>query len=268
MKKIKIMVVQYKINYLKPDANLRKFERLIRKYKFLKPDLIIFPEYGLTGPLFGHYDLAFKINDPIFEKLTEIAKKYKTNIIPGSFVRRVDNKNFNSTCFIDSDGDILGFYDKRTLWSSEKRFLTAGKNEGIFETKIGKIAIQICADLSSPRISDAYKNLKPEIVVNLALWSEEDMKAARKKVPNNIEKIQTEVLVRARSLESKAYTIFCNYAGQVNIVAKSGRNYGETSIGNTMIVNPYGEIISKVSDNREQLLMVELDLSKCHWANY
>ncbi len=268
MKKIKVLAIQYKIIYLNIEANLRKFERVLKKHSYLKPDLVIFPEYALTGPLYANYQLSFEKNNLIFNKLSLLAKKFNISLIPGSFVRTIENKRYNSACLINPSGEILGFYDKQCLWSSEKRYLKKGINTKVFKTRIGKIAIQVCADLHSSRISDEYRNLKPDLIINLAMWAEEDIKASSKVVPKNIELIQTERLVKARAVENQAYAIFCNFADRLNIKAKTGRIYKETSIGNSMIVGPYGETVAKVDCNKEKGLFAEIDISKCHWSKY
>jgi predicted amidohydrolase len=262
------MVVQYKIDYLKIKSNLLKFERLIKKYRFFKPDLVVFPEYALTGPLYGHYDLALSQNDQVVEDLKELARRYGVNIIPGSLGRIDNGRKFNSTCFIDGYGKLEGFYDKQKLWSSEKKFLVPGSESMVWNTKLGRIGIQICADLISPQVSADYLKSKPEIIINLAMWSKEDVKAAKKKVVTNLEINQTEVLAKARALENRAYFVFCNYGGGVEIKARSGRFYEENSVGNSMVVSPYGEIIAKAMGENEEVLMVEIDLAKCHWADY
>lgn len=268
MKKVRVLAIQYKVIYLAIEANLRKFKRILKKYSYLKPDLVIFPEYALTGPLYSNYQLSFKKNNLIFNKLSLLAEKFNVNLIPGSFIRTTRNKRYNSTCFVSSKGKILGFYDKRYLWSSEKRYLEKGSNTKIFKTKIGRIAIQICADLHSSKISDEYRNLKPDLIINLAMWAEEDIKVCSKTVPKNIELMQTEYLTRARAIENRAYAIFCNFAGKLEIKAKTKRVYQETSIGNSMVINPYGEIVAKVDNNREEVLFTEIDISKCHWSKY
>lgn len=268
MKKIKVLVTQYKVIYLNFEANLRKFKRLLKKYSYLKPDLVIFPEYALTGPLYSNYQLSFKKNNLIFNELSLLAEKFNVNLIPGSFVRTIGNKRYNSTCFISSSGQILGFYNKQCLWSSEKRYLEKGFNTKVFKTKIGRIAIQICADLQSSKISDEYRGLKPNLIINLAMWSEEDVKACNKAVPKNIELTLTEYLIRARAIENRAYTIFCNFADKLGIKAETGRIYKETSIGNSMIVSPYGEVVARVDNNKEKILFAEIDISKCHWSRY
>ncbi len=267
MRKIRVLTFQYCPIYLDPKANVKKFDRLMKKYAFFKPDLAIFPEYSLTGPLYGNYDLAFVQDDEVYKQLCSLANKYQVFLLPGSFIRNKKKGKYNSTCLINRNGEILGFYDKQVLWAVENRFLHAGKQAKVFDTKLGKIAVQICADLHSSKISNDYRELKPELIINLSMWSKEDTQTSAKKlVPENIQFTQTEVLCRARSLENRAFTIFCNY-GYRQII-KTKRDYKITSIGNTMVINPFGEVISKVDHNREQVLLTEFDLSKTSWSKY
>lgn len=268
MKKVRILAVQYKPIYLNIKANLQKIERIIKKYKYLNPDLVIFPEYSLTGPLYSNYNLALKETDDCFQKLKSLALKYDINLIPGTFIIKKKNKKFNSSCFINSSGDILGFYNKQYLWSSEKVNLSPGNKSFLFKTSVGNIAIQICADLHSSKISMDYRKLKPDLIINLAMWSLEDTNERTKKVPQNIQLLQTEYLSRARAIENKAFVVFCNHGGKTIVKAKTGRIYPETSIGNTMVVNPYGEIVAMAGTNKERIVFSEIDLSEAHWSQY
>lgn len=268
MKKVRVLAVQYKNLGLDINANLLKFDRIVRDNVYLKPSLVVFPEYALTGPLYGNYDMAFEEDNAIFSRLSELAEKYRINLVPGSFVRKSVNKRYNSTCFISSSGEISSFYNKQILWSAEKRFLARGSETKVFKTPIGNIALQICADLYSSRISHEYRSLKPDFIINIAMWSFEDIKACIRYVPHNLEMIQTESLAKARAIENMAYTLFCNYGANVALKAKTGRIYKETSIGNTMVINPYSEVIARTSTNKEEALFAEIDMAKCHWARY
>lgn len=206
-------------------------------------------------------------DNPIFEQLSILAQKYKVNLIPGSFVIQEGKRRYNSSCFINSNGKIMGFYDKHSLWSSEKKFLSQGKENRVFQTNIGKVAIQICADLNSSLISHEYRKLNPDLIVNLAMWSREDIKANSKKTPFDIEFRKVEILTKARAVENHCYSIFCNFAGDLSIKTKTGRIYKETSIGKSMIVDPYGNVVAQASSNKEQVLFFSIDLSKCHWSS-
>ena len=268
MKKVRILVCQYKIRHLDIESNLKKFERIIQKNQYLKTDLVVFPEEALTGLLYGHYNLALKQNDPVFMRLSLLAKKYKIYLVPGSFARIIGKKRYNSTCLISPQGKILGYANKQCLWSSEKLFVDKGKSSRVIKTKIGHIALQICADIFSSKISSSYRKTKPDIIINTSLWSQEDKNNCRKNVPEILEFTQTEVLARSRALENQAYFIFCNYADKQIVETKSGRRFKFRSIGHSMIVDPYGHIVAKASSNQEQVIFNEFDISKCHWAKY
>lgn len=268
MRKIRVLVIQYKVRYLKVKSNLTKISRIIRRYKYLNPDLIVFPEYSLTGPLYSNYKLAMNSENEILIKLSSLAKKYRIFLIPGSFIRKIGNNYFNSSCLITSAGKILGYYNKENLWSSERRYLKSGTSNFIFRSSIGNISIQICADLHSSIISLKYRKSKPDLIINIAMWSQEDIKACIKYVPNNIEFTQTEQLAKARALENRCYMVFCNFGGSLEVKANSGKIYKETSIGNSMIISPFGEIIVKTTTNKEEVIFSEVDLSKCHWSKY
>jgi len=265
---MKILTVQYKPIPLKINSNIKKFERIIRADIHLKPDLIIFPEYALTGPLYGHYDLAIKKGSEVYKKLKGLAKKYSIHLIPGAFIRKVGDKRYNSSCLINDKGKNLGFYDKQLLWGSEKRFMEPGKKSKVFKTRFGRIAIQICADLNSRKISADYFHLEPHIIINPTFWSQQDKKACFKKVPSSIEYNQVNILSKARAIEAKSYYVFCNYAGKSKIVCKSGRKFTFSSIGNSMIVDPYGQVVAKASSNRQEILFANLNLRSCHWFKY
>lgn len=268
MKKVRILVCQYIIRHLDIESNLKKFERIIKMNQYFKPDLVIFPEEALTGLLYGHYDLALKQNDPVLARLSLLAKKYRIYLVPGSFARIIGKKRYNSTCLISPQGEILGYANKRCLWSSEKLFVDNGMESKVIKTIIGRIALQICADIFSSKISSGYRKTKPDIIINTSLWSQEDKSNCRKNVPEILEFTQTEVLARSRALENQAYFIFCNYADKLTVKAKSGREFKFTSIGHSMIVDPYGNIVAKASSNHEQIIFSELDITKCHWAKY
>ncbi len=70
------------------------------------PDMIIWPEVALPDDLIGHGWL--------FEKVTELATGIRTPLVIGSALL-LEKKDYNSAVFIDSVGEMTGFYHKRKL---------------------------------------------------------------------------------------------------------------------------------------------------------
>lgn len=260
---MRVLLVQYKPVGHNLNKNIQKFRRILRKYKDESIDLVVFPEYALSGGFpYGKFDeLALNIdqkkNLDILNLLKNLAKKYEVNLIPGSFLVKELNNYYNRAILINRYGEIKLMHNKRKLWAAEKRFLKAGTETNLVKIDdFGSIGVQICADLNDPNLSNCYK--KASLIVNVALWSEEDRFVYRKYVPPYIEKTTVEVLSKARSLENQAYFIFVNYAGRIVTKASTGRRYVTTSIGNSMVVNPFGEIIAKTSTNKEEFLLVDI----------
>ena len=124
------------------------------------------------------------------------------------------------------------------------------------------------ADLHLSSLSHEYRSSKPDLIVNIAMWSQEDRKACVKNTPINIGQLTTETLVKARAMENRCYAVFCNFGGKITIRSKTGRLYPETSIGNSMVVNPYGEIIAKTTTTGQEILFCKINKSRCHWSKY
>lgn len=262
-KQLKVLVAQYKPITGETDSNISKFERIIKKYNYFKPDLVIFPEYALTGIGPGP---NFYINKNQLEQVSKLAKKHNTYLVPGSFIREVNSKKYNQTCLIGNKGKILGFYSKQCLWVGENRILSKGKSSKIFKTKFGKVALTICADLHSPLISSNLMRQKPDLIINVSLWSQEDREKCHKLTPYNIEANHATKLSQARALENQCHFIYCNYADNTTYTYKSGKEINLKSIGNSMVINPYGETTSKVDSEKEQVLLSQLNLKQSHWS--
>ncbi len=261
---MRVLLVQYKPVGHDLFKNFQKFQRILRKYKDESIGLIVFPEYALSGGFpygkFAELALNFdqKKNLDILNLLKDLAKKYGVNLIPGSFLVRKLNNYYNEAILINRRGEIKLTYNKRKLWAAEKRFLKVGNETKVVNINdLGTIGLQICADLNDPDLSKYYR--KASLVVNVALWSEEDRLVYRKYVPPYIEKNTVEVLSKARALENRAHFIFVNYAGRIVTEASTGRQYVTCSIGNSMVVNPFGEIIAKTSTNKEEFLLVDIN---------
>ena len=301
---MKVALVQYKFIPNSIQKNLAKIDRVVKKV--LKEnkniELIIFPEYALLGgyPYGKTRKSAITKNSPIVSKLKNLAKLRKINIIPGSFILKEnnetprakargflspitivdqlhprtkvrgfkfgDNKYYNSTCFVDWNGEILHWYYKNHLWADEKRVLSNDNTDKLefvaFNNNL--VAIQICADLNSPSLSSKYSK-DINMIINISLWSHEDSYIYKKYVPKNIETNIVQTLTRARAIENRCYFLYVNYADKQTIRTKSEKVFVTTSIGETMIVDPYGTIVAKTSTNRESILIYELNLKSTNY---
>ena len=134
-------------------------------------DIIVFPEYCYYHPttIEESKKVAEDVPGVFTEAIGELARKYKLNIIPGSFVEKAEGGKVHNTCvFINREGKVIGKYRKIHLFdaigSKESNKVEAGKEMCVINTDIGKVGIMVCYDLRFPElarsIGSAMKELK------------------------------------------------------------------------------------------------------------
>ena len=199
-----------------------------------KADLIILPEFWTLGWEPEKFrEFAEDENGKTVSFLKNFARENNIAIIGGTMVRKIEGEFRNSCPIISGSGEFLGFYDKVHLFTfdMEDKVLNSGDEPCIFDLDGLKIALSVCYDLRFPKLFDVYMN-SADLIVNMSAWPKVRIK-------------DYATLASARALEGQAY-----FAG-VNLCGAGPRvEYG----GNSLFINPYGEIISSLSDNEGYIL--------------
>lgn len=244
-RKARVLGVQFTPEIGNKEANLKKAENFIEKNIWFKPDLIVLPEVFNTGCGHGRIEhLAEEIpGGETFKFFSNLASKYKSNIVAGSFTERCPDRKFRNTSLVfDRSGNMIGKYQKIHMFSyygcDEGKYMTPGDSISVVETDIGKIGLSICYDLRFPELFRSLAYSGAEIIVCPAAWS----------YPR-IEHWQT--LTRARAIENQAYFIAVNQVGKTNT--------DRINFGYSAVINPWGDVIACAGGN-EGVMMVEIDL--------
>jgi len=242
--KAKILGIQVQPEMGNKKANLEKARKYIEDYAWFKPDLVVLPEVFNTGV--DHTSLQ-KMAEPIpggptTDLMTELAIKYKTNIIAGSFVEKLPDENYkNVSLAISRQGEIIGKYNKIHLFnyhgSEESKFVSAGNKPEIVETDIGKIGLTICFDVRFPELYRSLTYAGAEIIVNVAAFP----------YPKYDHWV---TLNKARAIENLVYMIVVNQCGKVNIKRQN--------LGMSMVISPWGDVIASAGTD-EGVMMAEID---------
>lgn len=250
--KVKIAVVQFKINQYLPALNLKKAEEFIRKASNKQADVIVFPEDFITGPIAGEKNFVdFK------GKYKEIfivwAKKYKIDIVTGSFIECDSNKWFNTSYYINNKGNIKTQYRKINLWHPEKRYLNKGNKISVFQTKYGKAGIIICWDMFFPEIFRQMINRGVKIIYCPSYWTVEDASIGLKYNKKSEIELVNNISV-ARAFENEIAFVYSNAAGKYNI-----KGYKGTLIGHSQITLPFVGAIKRLNHNEEEMFIQEIN---------
>lgn len=111
---------------LQIEHNFNKAANFIKSAALQGAELAVLPEYHLTNwvpkdpgflPLCEQWETYLK-------KYQALAKEHRICIVPGTIVERhcdaekEEDKLLNVVYFINQDGDIIGKYVKKNLWSA------------------------------------------------------------------------------------------------------------------------------------------------------
>jgi len=255
--KFKVAVVQFKINQFQPEKNLKKAEKFIRKASG-KADIIIFPEDFLTGgiPEKLMYNLADR-EGKYRKHFQALAKKYKINIIPGSFIEEVKNSIFNTTYFIDSAGKVKARYRKVNLWLTERKHINFGNEICVFNTKFGKCGFAICWDLIFPEHFRRMAQKGVKIIFCPSLWYKGEDYPPYIKYNPKAEIDHVNALCLARAVENNIVLIYANPVGK--LTTSGGKS--DEAIGQSQITVPIRCVLKKLDDKKEAMLIQEVDTS-------
>lgn len=115
-------------------------------------DYLLLPEFFLGPPWFqpGQTKLKGVTDDIIPGRISNmfcsLANKYKTNIILGTILERADDKYYNTSLFINREGNIVGKSQKMHTFAGESVTCEASKEINVFTTDLGKVGISVCSD--------------------------------------------------------------------------------------------------------------------------
>lgn len=250
---MKIAVVQMKIKQFFPEENLKKAENFIKIASSSDVDIIVFPEDFLTGPICGK--LEFVDSERKYLSFFQtLAKEYKINIIPGSFIEKEKPGIYNTTYYIDSQGKVKGKYRKINLWHSERKYLSYGNEISVFNTEYGKIGLIICWDLAFPEIFRRMTKKGVNIVFCPSYWTYEDANIGLKYDYESEAKF-IDALCIARAFENEIVLVFCNAAGSFEYLKARGK-----LVGHSQITAPFIGVIKKLNHNREEMFIQTIDI--------
>lgn len=247
--KIKLLAIQFSSIIGDVQANVQKMENLLNE-QIAKhsPDIVILPEVWTCGwDCQSFHKCAEKIEDSqSLNMLKNIAIKFKTNIIGGSFIRNNIDGSYSNTCpVINKAGKICAFYEKNHLFSyygcDEGKYIQAGNNPVMVNLDGINIGLSICYDIRFPEIYRAYRKHHADVLVNMAAWGSN-------------KKLQWDTMTASRAIENQTYFVALTQTGKL----REGDN-----LGHSMIIDYKGEILSEIN-NIESGICATIDLEEMY----
>ena len=200
--------------------------------------------------------LAEPIPGPSTERLGGIARELRIVIVASLFERRAAGLYHNTAAVIGTDGEIQGIYRKMHIPDDplyyEKFYFTPGDLGFLnFDTDCGRIGVLVCWDQWYPESArlTAIQGASVIFYPTAIGWH-----------PSEKEQYGAAQLDAWRTIQ-RAHAIANGvYVAAVNRVGYEGPpERGIEFWGSSFVADPFGQIVTEASTNKEEILIAECD---------
>lgn len=235
---MKVALAQLEIAWEDKEENKKRCSDMIEQAKEQCAELIVFPEMTLTG-----FSMDTNKLGEVFENSDTIAffqqkvKQYNIAIIFGLIVK-MGEKSENHCVMVNESGEIVTDYAKIHPFSygAESKYYTGGNNVVFGNIKEIPISTLICYDLRFPEIFQACSE-RSHVIAVIANWPMQ-------------RRCHWVSLLKARAIENQCYILGVNRCG-----SGDGLDYS----GDSMIIDPYGEVIAWAKQSSQTLVIADID---------
>ncbi len=237
MSKINIALAQLACEDGQVEKNLQVMDKVIKEYGNTH-EIILFPETYTIG--FPSREVARKLaeplNGPIMKHIERQAREANTSIVVGLYERDGDNV-YNTSVLVSPKGLQLS-YRKTHLFMEEAEKLEKGNYFRSCQWGDTRVGLLICYDCEFPETARSVAGLGTELIL-LTNGNMEPYGPVHR------------IAIQARALENQVFMAMANRVGV-------GGKYN--FVGESIIVNPYGEIVV-AAGNDEEVISAKIDTS-------
>lgn len=247
--------------------NKAKLEHNIRELAEKGAQLVVLQElhnslYFCQTEDVDKFDLAEPIPGPSTEFYSKIAAECNIVLVTSLFERRAAGVYHNTAVVFEQDGTVAGMYRKMHIPDDpgyyEKFYFTPG-DIGFkpINTSIGKLGVQVCWDQWFPEGARLMALQGADILIYPTAIGYEpgDLKEEQERQREAWITVQ-----RGHAVANGLPVISVNRTGYES--APSGNGNGIQFWGSSFVCGPQGEILSQASQDKEENLLVEINLTR------
>lgn len=258
-----------------PDENLRRNLALVERAAKAGANIICTQElfrsqYFCQSEDHEFFKLAESIPGPSTEALGKLARKHGVVIIASLFEKRASGLYHNTAAIIDADGSLLGIYRKMHIPDDplfyEKFYFTPGDlGFKAWTTKFAKIGVLVCWDQWYPEAARLTAMQGAEILFYPTAIGWHPSEKAQYGVRQHG---AWETIQRSHAVANGCYVAAVNRIGHEVLDRVGGA--GIEFWGQSFVAGTSGEILAKAASDREEVLVVPVDLAnvdttRTHW---
>ena len=255
-----------------PALNLRKTlaatERAAKQgAKILCTEELFRSQYFCQSEDHRHFQLAEPVPGPSTDAFRQLARKHRVVIIASVFEKRAPGLYHNTAAIIDADGSLLGCYRKMHIPDDplyyEKFYFTPGDlGFRAWQTRYAKIGVLICWDQWYPEAArlTALQGAQILFYPTAIGWH-----PGEKKKYGRLQHSAWETIQRGHAIANGCYVAVPNRVGLEKLAGEGIEFWGQSFVAGTS-----GEILAKASADKDETLVVPLDLNqvdvtRTHW---
>ncbi len=225
-------------------------------------------QYFCQSEDYENFKLAEPIPGPTTRAFQKLARQHRVVIIASLFEKRAAGVYHNTAAIIDADGSLLGTYRKMHIPDDplyyEKFYFTPGDlGFRAWQTRYGKIGVLICWDQWYPEGArlTALQGAQVLFYPTAIGWHPAEKKSHGVKQHSAWELIQ-----RSHAVANGCFVAVANRIGHERPAGGEGIEFW----GQSFVAGTSGELLAKASHNREEILIVPVDLAqvdtiRTHW---
>jgi len=258
---VRLALCQAKSDHATPGqdprpANLERALRMIEEAASQGANLVLFGETYLNGyrsdQHLREYSTRLDPPDEHVQQLIEASSAHDVYLVMGvsRFGPVMPGNLFNSSVLIGPEG-VVGWYDKVHLGNfvlpdgqvaTEMVYWDVGREYRAFDTRMGRIGLQICRDVRYPEASRTLTLMGAELIVNVTAAP----------VVNRPQDWRVEHFSTTRAHENQVWFV---------MVGVLGDHPDMPLLGGSRIVSPTGQVIGRIDDHVEDILLCDIDLN-------
>jgi len=256
-----------------PEANLQQTLHLAetaarRGAQIICTQELFRSKYFCQVENYNNFKLAEKIPGPSTTAFCKLARKHRVVVIASLFEQRTAGVYHNAAAVIDANGSLLGLYRKMHIPDDPlyyEKFYFAPGDTGFkaWDTRYGKIGVLICWDQWYPEAArlTALQGAQILFYPTAIGWHPREKKQLGERQHDAWETVQ-----RSHAIANGCYVAAVNRVGHERPAGGDGIEFW----GQSFVAGTSGEILGKASANREEILVVPVDLAKVddtrtHW---
>ena len=245
-------------------------ENLVAKIKRLANDgaqLVVLQElhdslYFCQTESVDNFDLAIDINGEETGVYSNVAKECGIVLVTSLFERRAPGLYHNTAVVFEKDGSVAGKYRKMHIPDDpayyEKFYFTPG-DIGFepIQTSVGKLGVLVCWDQWYPEAARlmAMKGAELLIYPTAIGWESSDTEEEKKRQLGAWVTVQ-----RGHAVANGLPVVTVNRVGHE--ADPSRQTNGIQFWGNSFVAGPQGELLAELSNNDEEIRIVEIDKTR------